>query len=105
MVEEDIGELEVTMDYTAFMHVLQTLQQLFDDFGRFPFPQRSVLLQQAVQVAPLAQFEDDVDVVVVGKVAIKADDAWGFHGGMNFDFLRDPIFHLVLGDGLLLHDL
>jgi hypothetical protein len=87
------------------VHVKQRLQQLLDEFGRLALAQRAVQLQEAVQVAPLAQLQYEVDVVGVLEVPVQAHDAVAPQARVDADLLRHAVLHPVPRDAFLLHDL
>ena len=86
IVYENIGHLEVPMDYVLIGQILETEINVADDGGGLVFRKISVLPQLTLQISLVAQFGDDVTVSVTCEHFVASQDVGMVELFQDFDF-------------------
>lgn len=95
--EEQVAELEVSMNDPVLVHVLDGLQYLLTVALDLELREPLTPLNLLVECRVAAQFHHDVDILVVFKKVFELDNIGVVHGAMDFDLT----LQLVLGTRLL----
>jgi hypothetical protein len=85
-VYENIGHLEVPMDYVLIGQILETEINVADDGSGLVFRKISVLPQLTLQISLVAQFGDDVTVSVTCEHFVASQDVGMVELFQDFDF-------------------
>ena len=67
VIDEDIGDFEVTVDDVFLGQIEQSLEDIFDDGGSSVLVEVSLLPESGFEVALVAEFGDDVAVAIAGE--------------------------------------
>ncbi len=79
------------------MNLVDSLANLFHEKGDFGLGKARVLFQVMVQLSTCAHFQDDVNVLIIIKVAVHLDDVGVVEVHLDLEFsdelLGDLLFH------------
>jgi hypothetical protein len=96
VVQEEIAQLEISVDYSVGVQVPHRIANLNDIALHLQLNQSFPSPEQFVQRLTLAQLEDDVNVLRILEEVLEADDVAVVEGPMNFDLAHE----LLLGPRL-----
>lgn len=74
------------MNDITIMHELDSVTDLFDDFSHLLFLISALVLQLAVDVTTEAEFENQVEIVLIRKESIQLHDIWVIKVALYFYF-------------------
>jgi hypothetical protein len=66
-MHEDVGYFQISMDYILFGEVIQSFEDILDDWFGFVLIEVSLFPQPWLEVALVAEFSDDIAVSIAGE--------------------------------------
>ena len=88
-VEEDIVELDVSVEDVIWVAVVETFQDLLEDELGGVFSEFSSFADVVEEVAAWAEFDDEDDVFVGVEGVVEVDDVFVAEAFEDADFLED----------------
>lgn len=104
VVQEEIAQLEVTMDNAMRVQVLQSVDYLCSITLNFQFVKSFSTFKQFVHALVLAKFEQDVDILTVLEEVLEVADIGVLDAPVDLDFTHELLFGAALRQAGLLND-
>ena len=105
VIDEDIGDFEVTVDDVFLGQIEQSLEDIFDDGGSSVLVEVSLLPESGFEVALVAEFGDDVAVAVAGEDLEAFEDIGVAQLLQDVDFREKEFLKFFALEGLEFYDL
>jgi hypothetical protein len=99
-LQQHVGQFNVTVVDVVAVQVGQGLDQFFDVGTDQALGQLALLAQQLCTITSLAQFQHDVDVVVVFKIIVILHNVGVFATAVDGHFVFNQFDQVVLGQAL-----
>lgn len=97
--EEEVSQLEITVDHPVLVHVLDCLQDLLSVALHFQFGKSLTPLDLLVQSRVTAQLHYDVHILVVFKEVLELDNIRVVHSSVDFDLALQLLFGSLFCQG------
>ena len=105
VIDEDIGDFEVTVDDVFLGQIEQSLEDIFDDGGSSVLVEVSLLPESGFEVALVAEFGDDVAVAIAGEDLEAFEDIGVAQLLQDVDFREKEFLKFFALEGLEFYDL
>jgi hypothetical protein len=102
--EEQVSELEISVDDLVLVNVFHTLDELLDVVASFELVKTLASSHQVTKGLIVADVEHNVDVVFVFEVAVEANNVFVTQGAMDLDFTSQLLTGLASGEIRLADD-
>ena len=108
-MKQDVGWFDISVDNAFFMHVVKANEDHFDNFDGLSLVYFLFFLNEGVEIALVAEFGDDVGVVLGLIHIVELHNIGTFNGLQGFNFLLKEVamdwvidhFHVYYLDGHL----
>jgi len=95
-VHDDVLELQVSMNNPLPVEVLCGVADLQDDLLGFSLGKAFALLNGVVELTVTAQFQQEVDVLLVGEVTVHTGDVEVMQEALNLELTDDLVLQLLV---------